>query len=695
MNRIGWSTLIMCLAAALPRGEAQTPLPPRWGDLPKLSATWPAEWAAVVRDLPAEDFEAVVLKRIIGLLPDKAPSADELERAETVLAATLRHHLSVRRPPKQALQSELEQRLATVRTAWLARLQKTDTKKASQLADRWLPAASDNELGKAILSLWVAQAEADLAKSDFGAASKKLERIDAHFANAVEADEIRTPLREHAFGLLKNTPGQTLVVAVRGLPEQMSPATAWTEIERQSLSLVFDRLYDVEHHPAFGKRYRPRLATTLPGGGLSASIPLRRDVYFTNGERLTVAYIRATAQLMNLPDALGRSNLWRDYLKEPEIEDDRFQLTLVYEQGLFDPFAALTFWVLPRLKGLDRPDDPQFAKAPVGSGPFQYVGRKDEGDKKIAVFQANPHDVRRGSIAEIRLMAWKDLGKPLPHLILDAPRDQLTALKELGYVERGVKSPGRVTFLAVNHRRASLGSVNVRRAIAHVLDRTDMVNRRFGGGAATSNGLFPRESWANAPSPRVPANLFNLEQARSFAKEARTDVIEIAWTLKYPAGEPRVKAACEEMAAAIGALFRDAGIKADVQAVGLLPAALRKALEERDYDLLYMSEEGLDDPLRLALLFDRQENATRAGGSNFLGYDSDAKLQDLVRAAVQHRQFSAVQENMQAIHVHLYETMPAIPLWQLDVRVLALPSLQTPPLEARAVFDRIREWKVK
>src|SRR5262249_25650336 len=98
--------------------------------------------------------------------------------------------------------------------------------------------------------------------------------------------------------------------------------------------------------------------------------------------------------------------------------------------------------------------------------------------------------------------------------------------------------------------------------------------------------------------------------------------------------------------------------------------------------------------VRLSLLFDRQENATQPGGSNYLGYDSDIKLQALLRAARQHRQFSAVQENMQAIHVHLYETMPAIPLWQLDVHVLAHPSLRTPALDPRGVFQRVREWRV-
>jgi hypothetical protein len=125
----------------------------------------------------------------------------------------------------------------------------------------------------------------------------------------------------------------------------------------------------------------------------------------------------------------------------------------------------------------------------------------------------------------------------------------------------------------------------------------------------------------------------------------------------------------------------------------LSPAELRKAVNERDYDLLYTRVDGLDDPVRLALFFDRQEDATRVGGSNYLGCEDD-KLHELLRTALQHRQFSVLQESMQAIHVHLYETMPAIPLWQLDTHVLIHPSLRALPLDARSVFANVREWKL-
>jgi ABC-type oligopeptide transport system substrate-binding subunit len=679
--------------------DAQTP---RWDELRKLSAAWPADWAAVVRDITdgRDDFEKEALARV-GSLLGAEPKPENYRLADTVLAATLRHHLSVRRPalgganPAQPVQTELEDRLAKVRKDWLDHLQKSDDNAAVvRLAEQWLPGAGDGPLRSAILGLWLEQAKAALMKPDDAAARAWLDRIDTHFPGAA-VDEIRKPLHEKA---IKKTPGATLTVAVRSLPEQLSPATASTEVERQALELLFDRLYRVEVQPGLGRRYVPELAVDLPGRSLSAAVALRRDAYWASGERVTAADVRHTALLMNQTDLAGRTALWRDYLEVPRLEGNPLQVNLGWKQGLFDPLAPLTFWVLPRFyagKELPRADDPEFAKAPVGSGPFKYAGRK----LGAAVFQANPHDERRGPIGEIRMTVWpetkKEWEKFTPQLILDAPTADLAFLKERGYALKETAGPTNVHILAVNHRVPALASPSVRRAIAHALDRQGLLNRHFraepGRYHATANGLFPRESWANAPAPRVPDELYQKEQATSLARKLGKDLAGSKWTLKFANDDARVRAACTEMAKSLTALFQDAG--AEVKAVPLPPAELRKAVTERDYDLLYTRVGRLDDPVRLALFFDRQEDATRTGSSNFLGCEDD-KLHELLRTAVQHRQFSVLQESMQAIHVHLYETMPAIPLWQLDTHVLVHPSLRTPPLDAQAVFANVREWKL-
>ncbi len=717
----------MIVVAFVAPASAQDAMPPLFADLPKLAKTWPPAWAALIADIvPARpDFEKDVLVKLDALLRTDKPSTESYRRAELVLTATLRHHESVRRAapladhPSQAMQTELQDRLATLRKDWLKHL--GDSAQALALADAWLPVtAQDSPLRPAILRLWIDRAKDAIEKKDYTTARTLLFRSETNFDGAA-AVPIRQPLRDRAESLFKEAQTlpdaqairlleetlqlwrrlpdardtlerrkgtyRTLFVGVRALPEQLSPATVCTVAEKQALDLLFDRLYRAEKH-----RYAPQLAAALPG----QAIPLRRDVYWSSGERVTAADLRHTALLTN-------PILWRDFLEMPRVENP-FLVDIKYRQGLLEPLAPLTFHVLPQLvrgKQLDRADDPEFSKTPVGSGPFQYVGRKVDAGKIYAVFQANPHDLRGEprSLREIRMIAWsdpkKDLVKPLPQLIFDAPTDQLPALRDLGYAEVRIVDYSHLHLLAVNHRQPSLASVAVRRAIAHGIDRQTLLSRHFRGVAAkekyhaTANSLFPRNSWAACPAPRVPAELYQPEQARLYAQQAKKNLGNPTWTLKYPAGDPHIQKACADIAQSIRGLFPDASVRLEA----LAPRDLRIALEERHFDLLYHTAEDLDDPLRLAALFDAQESATRPGGANYLGYNNDVRLQELLAAALKYRQFSSAQANMHAVDAHLYETMPAIPLWQLDLHVLIQPTLRLPPIDGSSVFSGVRGWK--
>ncbi|HZZ82253.1 MAG TPA: ABC transporter substrate-binding protein [Gemmataceae bacterium] len=734
-----WGILVLLLAL-FARGAVAQATPPRLADLPKRAAAWPPAWAALARDVAAapDDFETLALAGVDKLLK-AAPTVDAYQRADMILAAALRHSLSVHRPapladnPRRMAQNALQERIAGVRQLWLELL--GADAEALRLADTWLPATPDDSpLRRAIQQQWIGAAKQALAKDDFKSARGWLDRLETHFDDA-RNEPIRKALHERAVRLLKEAQGQsgaqavrrleetlelwprlpeardalerqkgtyrTLVVGVPALPAQLSPATAWTEVEKQTLPLLFDALFQPEILPAIGRRYRPDLAAALPlDSGPTSSLPLRRDVFWASGERVTAADVRHTALLMNKDDSTNRTGLWREFLDIPR-PGTRFHADITRRQGLLDPLAPLTFWVLPqyyRGQELQRQDDADFAKAPVGSGPFQFVGRKLDAGKPYLHFQANPHDLRGGvrHLREIRMVAWSDAKKglptPLPELLLDAPTDQLPALKERGYTEVRLPGDSPVTFLAVNQRKPGLKTALVRRALALALDRQALVRRHFGAQRhATANGLFPRGSWASCPVPRVPAELYQRDLARSLARQAKAENAQFDWTLKYPAGDERVRGACEEMASALAALFGEAGIKTSVKTVGLAPAALRQALAERDYDLLYLSAEHLDDPLQLALLFDPSPEAARAGGSNYLGCE-DVRLQELLQAALRHREFPLAQAAMHAVHVHLNDHMPAIPLWQIEVHALARAPLTAPQVSSRQLFSRIRDW---
>jgi ABC-type transport system substrate-binding protein len=691
-------------------------------------------------------FETHVLERVDALL--KAADAKEgAWAAEKALRATLRFSHSRRRSPTASdnpwagRQSDLSGRLLEVRRQLLLLLAAgDDLDEALRWADVWLPLyGAESSLGDVVRAVWKRRAEQLAAQGQFAAARAQFDRLDETFPQHPSLDALRRSLSDHAAGLLKTSRGeadgkavalleqalaawprlpglrdelekrkqtyQVLYVAVRDLPEYLSPALAWTDAER-----IFEGLAQAHHDSTHGSGYRPRLVERLPAGsGVRRMVELRRDVAWSDGQRLTAADVRHTLELLANPphsdSAVGR------LLDTPRLGSNPFQLELVYRQGLLDPWAPWTLKVLPqhaRGKALSAADDVDFATQPTGTGPYQLQGKVGSAGRVYLVLRANPQFIRPGvaspgNIREIRFFAWPagtaDPGDPFPQVALDPLSAHRAALAKHGFTDPRTLPIPRVWFLGVNHRNAALANVNVRLALAHAIDRHGLLARHFAvelpaQALSTLNGPFPRGSWANNPAQRVPEELYRPEEARARARLAGKELANVTWTLKYPAGDPRLDAAFKELAEHVAKVLAGADVHVTIRPEPLPPRALQAAVRERQFDLVYHALDLPDRPAVLGALFDPDPRAVGKGGSNFLGYDQDATLERHLSAALHHRAFPMVRTEMQTVHAHLYATMPLIPLWQLPYTIALSSKLQTPDLDPLAVFADITHWKL-
>jgi len=205
------------------------------------------------------------------------------------------------------------------------------------------------------------------------------------------------------------------------------------------------------------------------------------------------------------------------------------------------------------------------------------------------------------------------------------------------------------------------------------------------------SGPFPAHSWAACPASRVPEDPYLPELATSLARKAVTDLGQIRLTLKFPADAPGVPEACAAIANQMKLFGQD---QVTLDLVPLSSRQMREALHKRDYELAYHHWDFPDDNFWLWPLFDPHADALGQGGSNFLGYDNDANLQSLLRAAMSHRDFPTVRNWQHEIHAHLYDRMPLIPLWQLPETFAAYPTLQAPKLDPQRIFATVLDWKV-
>jgi peptide/nickel transport system substrate-binding protein len=527
-------------------------------------------------------------------------------------------------------------------------------------------------------------------------------------------------------------PGPVLYVGVRSLPEWLSPATAWTNPERQAVELLFERLVREVYDNELGERYLPGLADGLPEvipGGRRCR--LRPDARWSNGKRVTAFDVRQTTSYLKNPRLPGWTPEWTELVEPPRVRTDQSPLTFPFQHGFLDPLLPLSFHVLPQ--GLDRADSPKFAKAPIGSGPFVYAGRQNKDGREYAVFPANPY-YRKGSgrpsLGEVRFFAWGDLAREVRdparpwHLLLDVPTDLLTPLRQAGVEDLRTFENRRVYFLAVNHQIEILKNEALRRALAHGLDREGILTACFRGGhpsnrvaavlgaaaaVATSplrvshpgfhrivNGPYPPKSWACAPPERVPADLYNIEKARSFLGQAQKEgITKVELTLKYPNDDPRVEAACREIARQLTALGDSVKCPITLRLIGLQPHSLKQALEKRDYQLAYHHLDYGSEAYWLWPLFDPSQEALAEGGPNYLHYTNDAELVSLLQKAMEQRDFDRLREQTHNIHAHLFEKMPFLPLWQLDTHIAVHPNLIVTRLDPLLVFGDVARWKLK
>jgi ABC-type transport system substrate-binding protein len=503
-----------------------------------------------------------------------------------------------------------------------------------------------------------------------------------------------------------------LRVGVRDLPVRMVPGQAVTDADLRAVELMYEGLVKLRDEPGVGQGYEPGLC-----GGAPRLVPLGREfriargAAWADGTPVTVGDVKETLRYVKSPRWVGYSPLWNSMVEDAEGGGDSFRLSVRLRQGYLDPLSLMTFKVMPQTAlraGADA--------RPGGSGPFKLLAAADPGDKTLR-FLANPaYSGREGKLGlprvrEIHLTpyvgspeeATKALKDGHIDLLLDVSAREAKALRSAGKLEvRGPTSSRRVYFLAVNHRDARVnGNVALRRALALAIDRQALLDKCFRDepGAKTHhslNGPFPAGSWPCEPK-KVPAELYNVEEAKAQAREAvRKAGGPVELTLKFPSDDPTTLAAVNALCEAVNAeLHIDDNTYVKLKPLPVEPHQLRKDVEgAHQYEAAYYHHDYPSKAYWAAPLFDMA--ATDINGSNYLGY-IDPEMQAEFGKANTRRDFSEVQQTMHRIHRMLVEKMPLVPLWQLDTFLAHRPGvdLKDAAVDPLLIFNDVEKWRLE
>lgn len=421
-----------------------------------------------------------------------------------------------------------------------------------------------------------------------------------------------------------------------------------------------EEIYDTLLVPSVdGENLNPSLATewVQSEDRLAWTFTLRSGVTFSDGSPLTSADVKFSLEAASNPD------LPSGFLNEQiaAVEAPSPETVVVRTKSVWSPLpsvlALFANSIVPEnYGGVSREE---FAKAPVGSGPFK-VKSWTKGQQLELVRNTSYWGADRPYLDGVTFVTVPDANTRATQLqggqinINEAPAaSSFAALTSTPGLKASAFDSSLTSFLTLNNTRAPFSDIHVRRAVAYAIDRQAILKAAyFGHGSAAGSFLSP-SYWAY--DPNVSGRQFNLDEAKKEMAQS-SNPQGFAVNILVTSGN----ATQLTIAQILQGELAEIGITVTINQME--PAAQRAARKAMDYDMaISVATTDITDPDELVRFI-----AVQSGGSNALytGYDNRevadlaAQAAELSDKAERVKIYSKIQEKVD-------EDQPMVPLFYL------------------------------
>lgn len=397
--------------------------------------------------------------------------------------------------------------------------------------------------------------------------------------------------------------GGTVVLMFSNDPPHLVPALNADQALQFIGAPIFSGLVslDTELQPV------PDLAEewTISPDGLRYEFKLRENAVFHDGTPVTSADVRYTIEEVSLKYHARAMTAFRN-VESIETPDDH---TIIFNMA--NPFPAFMLeltaaemGILPKhiYEGSDPRENPANMR-PVGSGPFQFkewvkgdhvaLTRFDQYYKDDKPY-ADELIIRIIGDPSSRVAAFeKGEVDYFPYQVL--PRAQVAQLEQLPGVERfnGAGFPAALV-LNWNIQEGPLANVEVRRALAHAVNRQMITDRAYFGQGVPSTGPIP-STLTTFYSPDVPEYAYDVDKANEMLDAAGFPRGDGGQRFSLRLTYDRSQDALETTAQILRDNLKDVGVEVELRPVELA-VALEQVFTHYDYDMFIASVTTNGDP---------------------------------------------------------------------------------------------------
>lgn len=483
-------------------------------------------------------------------------------------------------------------------------------------------------------------------------------------------------------------PENTIVVGIEAHPEQLDPRLATDAISSKIKDLVYSGLLKLDDSlnlvPDLAESYEQVDSVTY-------KFILKKGVIFHHGKKLTSEDVKATFESM--ADTRLRSPYLGSLkiLKNIETPDERTVIFRLNEP--FTPFLTLMkLAVLPKEIALQYQNE---NKAKVtdfyGTGPYQ-IKKYEQGADKLYLERFEKY---HGPLARTkRLIFWTiqdntlramELIKGRIDLVQNAlPYVLVPVLKKKDNLKFKTEVGINYNYLAFHFKNEYLKHKKVRQAIAHAIERDQIIKYKLYGLARKADSLLSPKHWAY--HSELGDIDFNLQKAKRLLDEAGFpdpdgDGPKTRFQVIYKTSTNKDRLQIVQL---IAENLRKIGIGVVIRSYEF--GTLYRDIRQGDFDLFSLTWVGISDPDIYYYVFHPEQVPPKGANRGFYINDKLGKILEQTRVEPDLEKRKRLYHQIQKI---VYEDMVYVPLWYEDNFVVMNQNIEGYQLRPDAGYDHL------